>query len=59
MQETQKIKKNPFRHHAYGSTIETVIYPVLILAVMWTVHWGVLLSAEKWSSPVGIPRSDR
>lgn len=48
MQETQKIKKNPFRHHAYGSTIETVVYPVLILAVMWTVHWGVLLSAEKW-----------
>lgn len=48
MQETQKIKKNPFRHHAYGSTIETVVYPVLILAVMWTVHWGVLLSSEKW-----------
>lgn len=31
---------NPYKNPQYGSTLETILYPVLLLAVMWTVYWG-------------------
>jgi len=35
---------NPHKHPNYGSTVEAIVYPFLLLAVLWVIYWGERLA---------------
>jgi membrane associated rhomboid family serine protease len=39
---------NRFKHPQYGSTLEAIVYPLLLLVVLWVVYWGEKLH------PIGV-----